>query len=144
MRVTTAIAAVRIATETATGETATAIETCDATVRGIRAGTAVHAATIRVRKTVPDNQIAARISPEPRARGRTKYPARSKHFGRIKRLVLQTKRPDPTNRHAPINPATKASDPPTSAASEEDEAVAAAVAADAMAAKTARMARDRT
>jgi hypothetical protein len=144
MRVTTAIAAVRIATETATAETATAIETCDATVRGIRAGTAAPAATIRVRTTGPDNQNVARISPEPRARGRTRYPAKSKHFGRTKRLVLRTRRPDPTNRHAPINHAAKASDPPTSAASEEDEAVADAVAADAMAAKTARMVRDRT
>ena len=156
MRGMTAIAAAQIATETATAETATAIETCDATVRGIRAGTAVHAETIRVPTlrvptTALDHQNGVRMSREPSPLGKTNL-AKSRHFGpirrlglirylgRIRRLVLQTRLPDPTNRRAWINPAPKASDPPMSVASAEDAAVADAVAADAMAVKTMRMA----
>jgi hypothetical protein len=127
-----AIAAVQIATATATVETATATETFGATARGTRAGTAVHAATVRVRTTAPDNQNVARTHREPRRPGKSKRLAKSKHLGRIKR-------PDPTSRRAPINPATKASGLPTnaaSAASGVDEAVADAAAVDAIAAKT--------
>lgn len=144
MRVLIAIAAVQIATETAIGETATAIETFGATARGIHAGTVVHAATIRGWTTAPDNQNGARTPREARRPGKSKHLVRSKRLAlQIKDLVLQTRRPDPSNRRAPINPATKASGLPTNAASavsEADEAVAGAAAADAMVAKTTRMA----
>lgn len=144
MRVTTAIAAVPIAIETAIGEIATAIETFGATARGIRAGTDVHAATIRGWTTVPDNQNAARTPRVARRRGKSKHPVKSKRLVlQTKDLVLQTRRLDPSNRRAPINLATKASALPTNAASavsEADEAAAGAAAADAMAAKTTRMA----
>jgi hypothetical protein len=135
MPVLIAIAAARIGIETAT-----AIETCGATVRGTRAGTAVHAATTYAATTAPDRRSVARTSPEARRLGKKRYRAKSKHYGQIKHLG-QTRHPDPTNHPARINPAVKASDPPTSAASAADEAVADAVAADA---KTTRMARVQT